>query len=216
MNSKRVFFVMAGVLCLLTALTIGGVVIGNSLLENKSKRLSELKLENRTLEEQQLSLNQAKVDIEKYSDLERIAKSVVPQEKDQARTVRELINIANASGIKISSVTFPSSSLGQAAQKPAATSNNTDGEATPAPKAPTAPPITQVKPVDNIKGLYQLEITMQSDSSAPVPYSKLLNFLSALEQNRRTAQVSTINVQPSLKNRDLVTFNIVINVYIKP
>ncbi len=210
MNSKRVFFIMVGVLGLLGALTIVGVVAGNSMLKKKSDKLLAVKLDNKTFEEQQLSLTQAKKDIEKYQDLERIAKAVVPQEKDQARTVREIINIADASGIKIASITFPASNLGQAPVKAQPTTEGTS------PVVPAGPPITQVKPVENIKDLYQLEITVQSETSAPVSYAKLLDFLSRLEQNRRTAQVSSITVQPTPKNRDLVTFNVVVNVFIKP
>lgn len=199
---------MIGLIVLLAGLIIGAVVMGDSMLQKKSGQLLNLKIDNRTLEEQQVSLVQAKKDIEKYSDLERTAKTIVPQEKDQARTVREIINIATASGIPVSSVSFPSSNLGQVVPKPTTTDSTT-------PKV-TTPPITQVKPVDNIPGLYQLEISVQSDTNTPVSYSKLLDFLSRLEQNRRTAQVSNINVQPSSKNRDLVTFSLVVNVYIKP
>ncbi len=211
MNSKRVFFIMVGVIGLLGILTVASVAVGNSLLKKRANKLMAAKLDNRTFEEQQLSLAQAKKDVEKYQDLERIAKAVVPQEKDQARTVREIINIANASGIKIASITFPASNLGQA---PVKTPTTTEGNASST--APAAPPITQVKPVENIKGLYQLEITVQSETSSPVSYSRLLDFLTRLEQNRRTAQVSSITVQPTPKSRDQVTFNVVVNVFIKP
>ncbi len=215
MNPKRVFLVMVGVLVLLGGLTIAGVILGDNLLQHKSKQLIGLKADNRTLEAQQTSLVQAKKDIDKYSDLEKIAKAVVPQEKDQARTVREIVNIASASNVKIASITFPTSELGKVQPKATPSTESGDKNATPAPVV-TVPPLTQVKPVDNIKGLYHLEITIQSDTNTPVPYSKLIEFLNRLEQNRRTAQVSGINIQPSAKSRDLVTFNLVLDVYIKP
>ncbi len=211
MNSKKMFFVIMGILVILGGLLIASVVVGNQMLQKKSKQLVDLKVENRTLEEQQLSLIRAKKDINEYSDLERTAKVIVPQEKDQARTVREIINIANSAGVNVASVSFPTSTLGQPQAKPP-----TSGEGgTPAP-APTVPPITQVKPVENIKGVYKLEMVIQSDTSNPVPYTKLIDFLTRLEQNRRTAQVTSINVQPSAKGRNLVTFSVTINVYIKP
>jgi hypothetical protein len=209
MNSKRMFFVMVGVIVLLSGLTVASALVGNSLLQKKADKLMSLKLDTKTLENQQTSLLQAKKDIDKYSDLERTAKSVVPQEKDQAGTVREIINIANASGVKISSITFPTSTLGQPQVKAPAGSPST-------PAVPAAPSITQVKPVDKIPGVYQLDINVQSDINTPVPYSKLLTFLNRLEQNRHTAQVSSINVQPAPKNRDLVSFNLVVSVFIKP
>lgn len=210
MSPKRAYFAMIGTLVLFGLLFGAAVVMGDKQLEKKSARLLELKVDNLTLDEQQRSLIQAKKDIEKYSDLHNITMAIVPQEKDQARTVREIINIADAAGVKIGSVTFPSSTLGQTQAKPTAA---TEGEK---PPTPAAPPITQVKPVDNIKGLYALEIKVQSDASSPVPYSKLIDFLGRLEQNRRTAQVTTITIQPSNLSRDLVTFNLAINVYIKP
>jgi hypothetical protein len=61
-----------------------------------------------------------------------------------------------------------------------------------------------------------MEITVASDDNHPVPYTSVIDFLTRLEQNRRTAQVSTINVQPDAKRKDLVTFNVVVIVYIKP
>lgn len=213
LDSKIMFYVMSGILALLCILAIAGVVFGNQILQKKSNKLLALKLENRTLEAQQTSLIQAKKDIEKYSDLQTIAKTVVPQEKDQAKTVREIVNIASSTNVKISSIQFPTSTLGLAPPKANATTES--GSSASAPTVVT-PPLSQVKPVDNIKGLYQLEITVQSDANNPVPFSKLIDFLSQLEQNRRTAQVTSINVQPSAKNRDLVTFNLVVNVYIKP
>ncbi len=211
MSTKRAFFVMSGTLVLVCMLFFTSIFFGNQMLQKKSARLLTLKIDNRTLEEQQVSLVKAKKDVETYAELDRIARAVVPQEKDQARTVREIITIAESAGVKISSVTFPSSNLGQAQVKPVAPK---EGEA-PSP-TPAAPSITQVKPVDNIKGVFQQEITIQSDSSAPVPYSKLIDFLGRLEQNRRASQVTSITVQPSARDRNLVTFNLIINVYIKP
>jgi hypothetical protein len=215
MNSKRVFYIMLGLLILLGGLGIGGAVMGSKMLKKEADKLVSLKLDNRVLEEQQISLGQAKKDIEKYAELEQIAKTIVPQEKDQARTVREIINLAAAAGVPIASITFPSSSLGTAAPK-APVSTGTPGDTpTPASK-PATPPVTQVKPVDGITGLYQLEISVASDSTNPVPYSRLISFLTALENNRRTSHVTSINVTPSAKNRSLVSFNLIVNAYIKP
>lgn len=218
MNSKKVFFIMSGFVPLAGLLTIATVYFGHAQLQNSTNRLVELKLEGRILEEKQLSLNKATKDISQNEDLEIIAKTVVPQEKDQARTVREIVNIASAAGVKISSITFPSSSLGQRQQTaPTNTEAPAGGNAEAAtPTAPAASPLTQVKPVDGIQGVYQLELIVQSDTNAPVSYEKFIGFLDRLEQNRRTAQVSSITVQPSTKVNGTVTFNLTINVFIKP
>lgn len=213
MNSKRVFFVMLGVVILIGLLIIGGTVYGNILLKQESKKLVDLKLQNRLLDEQQTSLIQANKDIEKYSELETTAKAIVPQDKDQAKAVRELVIIAEESGIKLNSISFPSSSLGQV-QTVAPAANADNGETKAA--TPAAPPITQVKPVEGITGVYLMEINIQQDATVPVTYAQFIAFLERLEQNRRTAQVSNISITPDAQNRNLVAFNLTVNLYIKP
>jgi hypothetical protein len=213
MTSKRVFLVMCGVVALLAILSFAAVVLGNNLLAKKNSKLTELKLESEVLEQQKVSILQAQKDIEKYAELERIVKQIVPQEKDQARTVREIIQFAEDAGIRIASITFPSSSLGQAA--PAAPKPAEGEAAAPAPAAPAAPPVTQVKPVDGINGVYQLEINVQSVADTAT-FPTMIEFLKKLESNRRTSNVTNIMITPNAGNRTLLTYNMTINVYIKP
>ncbi len=219
MNSKRVFFVMLGLIVLLVVAAAGTVVLGNQFLTKKSGKLAELKLENRVLEEQALSVTQAQKDIEKYSELERIAKQIVPQDKDQAKAVRELVKLAQESGISLSSITFPSSNLGQApppAPKPTEDDKTKDKAATPAtPAAPAAPTISQVKAVDGIPGLYQLDITVQPTPDS-TSYPELITFLHKLESNRRTATINSLNITPNANNRNQLTFTMTLSIYIKP
>ena len=200
MNSKRIYFLMLGIVSLLGVGTIGAVYYGYTVLKQSTQKLVALKLDSRVLDEQQTSLVQANKDVAKYADLEKIAKTVVPQEKDQARVVRQLISDAAESGVGIQNITFPSSTLGQTQSKTSTTKTST----------------TQLKTVDGIPGLYLMEITLQSDSAKPVSFQQLTNFLAKLEKNRRTSQVSSITVTPDTKNRKLVTFTIAVNVYVKP
>lgn len=204
MTPKRFFFVMTGVLCLLIILIIGGAVGGNSLIQKKSQKLVVLKAESKAIEEQQVSLIQAKKDVEKYSPLNEITKAIVPQDKDQAKTIREINNIAAASRIELKDIIFSTSNLGQAAPKAA--------EGAPA-AAPVAPAITQVKPVDGIKGVFSLEITISPTGS--VSYPDFLTFLEGLENNRRTAHVSKISINPSKDGKSL-SFTLTLNAYVKP
>lgn len=207
MTSKHVSYILTAIIILLGLASVASVYYGNSYLADKSQNISNLKIENYTLEEQQRSLIQAKKDIEKYAELERTAKSVVPQEKDQARTVREIVKIASESGVPIANISFPASTLGQAA-KPSS--------AQPSTGASAAGPTTQVKPVEGINGVYLLEISVQSAPGTPVRYESMLNFLSKLQQNRRTAQVTNLTVTPSPTDRNRVVFTLTINAYIKP
>jgi hypothetical protein len=217
LNSQRIFYLMIGLVILSVGLSIMSVIVCTNFLQQKSNQLVDLKLQYRVPEENQASLKQAKMDIEKYTELGKTAKAIVPQEKDQARTVREIINYANLSSVHILSITFPGSNLGQAAvvvPKTPATSGNESS--TTAPKV-VAPPITQVQAVDGIPGVYLLPITIESDPANPVTFSQIVTFLGKLEQNRRTAQVGQLTITPQKTSTTTgLSFTLTINVYIKP
>ncbi|MDB5182139.1 MAG: hypothetical protein JWP13_902 [Candidatus Saccharibacteria bacterium] len=202
MNSKRVSYIMIGALAALVLAIIGGAYAASTVLQKQADTLNALKLKHEVLEEEKVGLAKAKKDVEKYSSLERIAKTIVPQDKDQAETVREIVKLASDSGMRPSSITFPASTLG-----------STPGAK---PTAGGASNLTQLTPVSGNPGLYLLPITISQDASAPVSYSQFINFLSRLEQNRRTAQVSSIVLQPSPQNRNTLSFTLTVDKYIKP
>lgn len=204
MNARKYFYVLSGVLATLIIAIGAAVILGNSLLEEKARKLSELKTENAAIEQQSIALRQAKIDIEKYDELNEITKSIVPQDKDQAKTIREIISIANASGIPIQSVAFENSNLGN---------TDKDSKSKSSSSSAKAPPVSQVQPVEGIPDVYSLEI--QVSSNEKVSYDGFLMFLEGLEKNRRTAHVSSINLSPS-DNGTLVTFNLTLNAYLKP
>ncbi len=213
MTSKRVFYIMIAGLVLLFLAIAGGSYLANGALKTKSDKLVGLKLRNQVLEQEKIGLVKAKGDIRTYESLNTIAKSIVPQDKDQARAVREIIKIAAESGIRPSAITFPVSTLGQkAAGATAAT-----GTSVPSASVGTnAPSLSQLKPVKDIKGVYVLKITITQDAKDAVPYSRFIDFLSRLEQNRRTAQVSNIVLQPTPNDRTQVAFTLTVDEFIKP
>jgi hypothetical protein len=198
MNSKKLYYILVGVLLLLAIAILLSAREANLLLGNQSKSLVALKVKSQETADQKAQLTKDKKDISAYSDLNNIAKSVVPQDKDQAEAVREIVNLAAQSGIsELSSITFPPSTLGGST---AGTPNN----------------LTQVTKVAGIAGVYSLQITVSQADPNYVPYSNFITFLSKLEQNRRTAEVNSITVQPDDKSPNLVTFTLVINEFIKP
>jgi hypothetical protein len=203
-NARKVYYLLLGSLVLGVIIAIATVVLGNAMLKKQAQSLLDIKLQNRVLDEQQTALKQAGKDIDKYAELEKTAKQIVPQDKDQAKTVREIVKIADSTGISIGNITFPSSTLGTTVPKSTGGTNSISSG------------VSQLKPVPGITGLYQMEITLQSDNTKPVTYAALINFLSKLEQNRHTAQVSMINIQPFPTNIKFLTFSTTINVYIKP
>jgi len=201
MNSKRAYQLMLGLCGLLVLGTLVGTYEVNNLLQHKSQALVKLKLQDQVLDSQQTELAQAKHDIVTYSDLNNIAKAIVPQDKDQAEAVLEITNLAKQSGIsQLSSISFPTSTLGGTGT----TSSGSKGK------------LTQLTPVPNIAGVYQLQITISQTSDNPVPYTAFIDFLTRLEQNRRTAQVGSITINPDTKNTNMVAFTLIINEFIKP
>ncbi len=199
MNSKRLYFALLGVIGLLIIGLIAGAFAVDNFLTSRSQSLIASRLQVAVLAEDQRQLTKAKADIKKYQDLATIAKSVVPQDKDQAQAVRQIVDIANANGVSLSSVSFPSSTLG-----------------TSLSKGSSEQQLSQLIPVKGVSGVYNLQITVQSDAAHPVAYAKFIAFLDALEHNRRTAEVSSINIQPSATDRNNLSFNLVLEEYIKP
>lgn len=198
MNSKKICYVLIGALGLLFVGLFLSVHVADGLLAKQSKTLVELKAKEQATAQTQTQLSQDKKDIGTYAELNAIAKSVVPQDKDQAEAVREIVDLAAQSGIpQLTSITFPPSTLGGT-------------------RVRTTKGLSQVTPVKGMSGVYELQITVNQANTAYVPYSSFTNFLSKLEQNRRTAQVSDINVQPDPKNPNLTAFTLVINEFIKP
>lgn len=198
MDSKKLHMILAGLLVLLGIGLLVSAREANSLLQSKSNALASLKASDQAATAQKSQLAKDKRDIATYTQLNNIARSVVPQDKDQAQAVRQIVNLASQSGIQqLSSVTFPASTLGGA-------------------KLKTPNGLTQVTPVKSIPGVYDLQITITQNNSAEVPYSAFTTFLKKLEMNRRTAQVSSISVEPDQKNANMVSFTLVIDEFIKP
>ena len=201
MKAKQLYFALVGTCCLAFVALVGVAFGANKVLGGQANKLSILRALNDASQQQQTSLLEDKADITRYSSLNTIAASIVPQDKDQAEAVREIVNIAAANGIQLTSVSFPTSTLG----------TTTTGS--------PAPSMTQLTPVSGIGGVYNLQITvtlMPGTTTPTVPYTSFLNFLSGLEQNRRTAEVTSVNITPDPKNANNVSFTLVINEFIKP
>jgi hypothetical protein len=207
MNSKRAYMLTIGLLSLLCIGIFVTTFFAFKVLTKESDKLVDIKLQNRLLDEQQTALISANKLTERYASLDSIARSIVPQDKDQAKAVREIVKIADETGIKLGVISFPASTLGALKPKVAA------GET---PSAVATPAETQVKPVSGIPGVYVMEITISQDPSRPVSYTKFIDFMQRLENNRRTAQVSNVTIQPLPQDRNKLSFSMIVNAYIKP
>lgn len=218
MSHNRSRLIMLGSLAALGLIFIVVTFIGLSLLATKSQRLVELKQDNKVADAQLSSLAASKKQVEQYSYFNDIAKTVLPSDKDQAQAVIDIFSLADQAGISIASITFPASSLGAA--KPSTSESSSDATQASAKSA-----ISQAKPVEGISGLYGLELTISPASGTSVPenkkvtYLKFLDFLSRIENNRRTAQITKVSIQPESSETGIsqfINFTLTINIFIKP
>jgi hypothetical protein len=198
-NAKQAYFGMIGLIVVLVLALLFGARSAVGLLKTRSSKMVGLQLQQQVLQDQQDSLARDKLEIKKYAQLEKISKAIVPQDKDQAATTREIVKIASESGITLSQINFAQSSL--------------DGTS---PITSKKVQLSQLTPVKGMTGLYELPITITQDSKSPVSYNQFIGFLQHIEQNRRTAQVTSISLQPDSKNPGLLSFSLTINEYIKP
>lgn len=160
---------------------------GLSFLSKKSNNVVQLKARSQIADNQLTDLEHDKKEVEQYSYFKNVAKTVITSDKDQAETVFEINQMAKDSGIILQSVDFPTSALG---------SSHTSGTGG----------LTQAKPVPGIPGLYSLELTITPQTGQGVPadkqvtYSKMLDFFKRIENNRHTAQISQVSIQPANDN----------------
>lgn len=198
MTPRKLYYALLACLILAGIGLLATGYIADSLLTKKAMTLKQLKAEVENQSTLQSELSKNKRQLREYSALNQIAKTIVPQEKDQAVTIREISRMASESGIpKLSSITFPASTLGGATG--VASANN----------------ISQLTPVKGLASVYSLPVTVTLSSTNSVSYSQFMVFLDKLEQNRRTAQVTSVNITPLASDPSRISFNLVINKYVK-
>lgn len=218
MNGKQLKLLLPGLLGISLVVFVLILFSGLSMLEEKSKKLSTLKLQSRVANDQLASLAAAKKDVAQYAYFKTVAKTVLPNDKDQAQAVLDIFQLASESGISIQSITFPTSTLGLAIP-------TTGQAAASAVGAPSSSVLSQAKPVAGINGLYSIELAIAPESGDKVPpdkqvtYPKMLDFLNRLEHNRRTAQITQVRIQPQGTNAapsPYINFSLSVNIFIKP
>jgi len=197
LTSFRLFILLCVACGLLVAAAFGLTYGANKLFARQGQTLEDAKINYEVAQNREDALQRAEANIAKYEQLNIIAQGVLPQEKDQALTVREIVAIARQHGVSLGSVTFPDSKLG-----------------VPTKSKANAATESQLAPVKGISGLYVMEIKVAS--SGVTRYDNFLRFINALQSNRRTANITSISATPSEVNRNLVSFNLSINAYIRP
>ena len=222
MNYKRFHYGFIGLLCLSIVIFIGSAYEIGILFNNKGNQLVNIKAKFNSLQSEQTSINQDKKDILKYTNLYQVAKSIVPQNKDQTQAVRQIINIANNNHISIASINFPPSSLGNNVPGVVTTPGAAPAQAAPAASASTgvtsgsSSNLSQLTAVPAIPGVYELQINIQSNPNIPCSYTELIGFLQGLENNRLTALVNSLTITPNASNPSVLSFSMTLDIYIKP
>ena len=212
LSSKNLRMILIGALALSILIFIVTIFLGLSKLGEKSQAMVKLKVENQTTNDRLNNLEQAKKEVEKYAYFKQVAKTVIPSDKNQAQTILEINQMAKQAGIGIQSITFPASTLGQGGSAVKA-------DASKASSSTTA--LTQAKPVPGIAGLYSLQLIITPESGKDVPagrqvtYAKMLDFFKRIENNRHTAQITQVSIQPATDSQAL-SFTLIINIFIKP
>lgn len=216
MNSKKMYFIMIGLLVLVIGALLATVVMGDRFLKKQSDKLFAARLDQMSLNEQQTALTKAKRDLEKYSGLLNVAKGIVPQDKNQAQAVREIVQFANESGVGIESISYDDSSLGQSSSTATTGASGSQPAATTTP-ATQSSPVTQAKPVSGMPGVYSVPIEIVSTKES-TQFSNFVTFLSKLENNRRTAQVKKISITTgaTTSGKEYINFSLTVNNYVKP
>jgi len=213
MTPKRLFIALCALLFIMFVGLFAGTYEMTGLLKTKSGALASNKSTLNLLRSQQTGLARAKQQVKQYSTLNTIAKTIVPQDKDQAEAVRQITNIANANGVVLTSITFPSSTLGGTSSNVAPTAGVTAPSASATTKKNA---LSQLILVPAIPGVYNLQITIANNTANSVNFDQLDAFLAGLENNRRTAEVASIAIQPLRASPGQLTFTLVVNTYIKP
>jgi hypothetical protein len=215
LNSKNLRLILLSALGLSVILFAAVTILGSTILSSESKKMVGLKVKSQTAQAQLENLEQAKKQVQKYFFFKQVAATVIPNDKNQASDIVEIFKIADQAGINIESIKFPTSTLGGTTAAPQ--------DATSA--ASTSKAISQAKPVTGIPGLYSLELDLQPEDDSHTPpsrqitFDKMIDFLSRIENNRHTAQITSITILPggsAAGGNQGFSFNLSINVFIKP
>ncbi len=212
MNAKRLHFIL---ITLVASALLGSALTvwyASDWLAERSEDLVAAKLEGITLEEEQLRSFEAQNTLNEYSDLREIVKQVAPNEKEQEKIIAELYKIAAESNVTIQTLSFPSSDLGEQKAAPAAPATTQEGAGAAAAPAGSTPSndITQTEKIKGLSGVVGLRIqpgdiseinpTTGAIREDGLSYDTILNFLEALERNRRQMTIDQISIVPILDN----------------
>lgn len=190
MTPKKMNLVMRCSVVVLILLPLVGLYFANQHLTTLAKKTARLEAEV-ILQEKQLTAYEAtKSAVDSLQDIGDLAIRVLPEQQEQSLTVAELSAFAQRSSLRIKELTF--------AEPPAeAKGKKKDKEKTVIPKGVTISPVV---------------ISFQEGAR----YDYFLDFLRAVEENRRKMQITNISLTPNEENRTLLDeVSVSLNLYVK-
>lgn len=204
MTAKKAYFIFLALLASIL-LGIGAIVyFSRAFLTNNANELVAKKLELETVDRTELVYRTNKLLYEKNKDTADLLATIIPAEKDQARAVRDITQIATAYDLSLRSVNFPGSDLNSA--KKTAT-NETAAKAS----------VSQAKPVAGLNGVLGMEVSLELthiNVSNSISTNQVLGFLERIENNRRNIRVTSINFGTAVDEGKTLKVNALL--FIKP
>lgn len=219
MNSKRLYFALIGMVIITVVATTLLVFYSNKFLNNESLKLDNarsMSQKNTLLDVKyrQISTN-SRYWQEPSRDLYTTVANMLPTQKGQAEAVSLIQQLVaeNYSGLRLNSITFPSSELGAKTAVAAPTPSASGSAATSPTPSPASSKITQSKPIKDVTGIVAIETKISlkpPTGSDAIDYESFLKFLDGLTNNTRLMQVTELSVSPGLKGADII-----VNILIK-
>jgi len=202
MTAKKAYFIILTIL-ILAIIGIGGsMYAGTMVVKKTSDKLIQTKLDNIGLDTQEQQFLQSRKVLDKYKTLNQTISKILPKNKDQALAVKELYQIGDETGIVVSKIQFPTSTL--AKSKATSTQSSTKT-------------VTQAKQVAGMTGVLGIDISisLQPANGKSISYDNMLKFLQKVELNRRNMQIKNITVNADTINGG-VTFELTLTIFVKP
>lgn len=185
MTTKKAYFGLIAVLVAIIA-SIGGMMyFSRVFLKSNADKLVAAKLELYKVDETESAYRKNQGLLQNNKDTAEILAAIAPAEKDQARAVREITQMAAESGLSVKAVRFPGSDL-------VITKKSTTADQ----KTATTQSISQAKPVPGLNNVLGIAVEVELNNSNPnaaISTDQVLTFLQKLENNRRNMRVTSIN-----------------------
>lgn len=178
-------------IAVLTVLVLGVVVFADHQLSSTAQETAKLKAESELAKEQVQAYTLTKNRVQQLDYVDELANKVLPVEEDQSIVVAELTQFALRSNLTITQLTFEDST------QPSTALKSTGSTTQPRTTIPSG-----------------VKIKSASISLAPdARYADVITFLRTIEDNRRRAQVTDVNLTPKPGSDLLSQATIKLNLY---